>query len=188
MKASKGSAFEREICKKLSLWWTKYSDQPREDIFWRTAGSGARAKVRGRKNKKTAGQHGDIAAIDPIGKPFIDLLTLELKRGYNKSTIADLLDKPAKAAKQVYEKWFEQAKESAEQAKSVSWALIVKHNQREPIIFMPHEFIEWMGWDEWPTLPQLYLDCEQGCICGVLLSDFLEQAFPEDIEAFIEKR
>ena len=36
---SKGSPFERELCVKLSDWWTGQIDS---DIFWRTAGSGGR--------------------------------------------------------------------------------------------------------------------------------------------------
>lgn len=136
-KSAKGSAFERECCVKLSLWWTQDLPEPREDIFWRTAGSGARAKVRGRKSKQTHGQHGDICAIDPIGQPLIDLLTIELKRGYSKHTIADLLDKPEGAAKQVYEKWIEQAKESHKHAKSNSWLLIVKRDRRLAMAISP---------------------------------------------------
>ena len=136
-KSAKGSAFEREICTKLSLWWTQDLPEPRTDIFWRTSGSGARAKVRGRKGKQTHGQHGDICAIDPIGQPLIDLLTIELKRGYSKHTITDLLDKPEGAAKQVYEKWIEQAEESHVHAGSKSWLLIVKRDRRKELIISP---------------------------------------------------
>ena len=39
-KAYKGSEFEREMCKCLSLWWT---DSKRDDVFWRSAQSGGRA-------------------------------------------------------------------------------------------------------------------------------------------------
>jgi hypothetical protein len=130
----KGSKFERDICKELSLWW---SNGLRDDIFWRTAGSGARAKVRGRKNKQTSGQHGDIGATDPIGAPLIDLITIELKRGYSKHTIADLLDKPKNGGKQVYEEWIEQAVESHQHAKSMTWMIIVKRDRREALVIMP---------------------------------------------------
>jgi len=78
--SSKGSSFEREVCKQLSLWWTKGE---REDIFWRTAGSGARATTRAKSGKTTARSYGDVIAIDPIGDPLIKEVTIEIKRGYN---------------------------------------------------------------------------------------------------------
>lgn len=133
-KSGKGSAFEREICTKLSLWWT---DGENDAVFWRTANSGGRATTRGKKGKGTKGQHGDIAAIDPIGEPFTRLLTIEIKRGYNRFTIADLLDKPAGAAKQKYEEWFEKIVKTSEAAGSWAWLLIVKRDRRETICFMP---------------------------------------------------
>lgn len=48
----KGSVFEREICKALGRWWT---DGERDDIFWRTAGSGARATCRLERGKVLRG-------------------------------------------------------------------------------------------------------------------------------------
>ena len=39
----------------------------------------------------------------------MDLVTFELKKGYNKDTIADLLDKPSGAAQQQFDKWIEKA-------------------------------------------------------------------------------
>jgi len=44
---AKGSSFEREICTILSKWWT---NNERDDVFWRTAGSGARATTRSKNN------------------------------------------------------------------------------------------------------------------------------------------
>lgn len=137
MKSSKGSAFERQICKELSLWWTQKERSPREDCFWRTAGSGARAKVRGRRGQSTYGQSGDICATDPSASVFTDLLTIEIKRGYSKSTFADLLDRPDNAARQFYEQCFEQVIESAEQANSFGWMLITKRDKRLPLVCMP---------------------------------------------------
>ena len=68
---AKGSQFERTVCKDLSLWWTKGK---RDDVFWRTSGSGARAKTRSKTGEKTFGQYGDVQATDPIGQPLICLL------------------------------------------------------------------------------------------------------------------
>jgi len=75
----KGQNFERTICKKLSLWWT---GDKQNDVFWRTAGSGARATVRMKKNECTALSAGDLGCIDPIGAHFINNCLVEIKRGY----------------------------------------------------------------------------------------------------------
>lgn len=76
----KGGSFEREMCKKFSLWWT---EGQRDDIFWRTAGSGARATVRAKKGQGTKNSYGDMMAIDPIGEPLLKVVTVEFKRGYS---------------------------------------------------------------------------------------------------------
>jgi hypothetical protein len=93
-KSSKGSSFEREVCKLLSLWWTQDLNPPRDDVFWRTSQSGGRATERMKKNVATAYSSGDVTFIDPIGQPFIDALMIELKRGYTSEiAILDFLDK-----------------------------------------------------------------------------------------------
>lgn len=133
-KAKKGSKFERDTCRTLSLWWT---GGERDDVFWRTGGSGGRAKLRGRRGVSTYGQHGDIAATDPIGDPLIDVFTIELKRGYSKHTIQDLLDKPRKGARPKVQEWIDQAIESWEQAGSFTWLLIFRRDKREALVIFP---------------------------------------------------
>ena len=136
----KGSKFERETCVRLSLWW---SEGRRDDLFWRSAGSGARAKVRGRRGKQTHGHHGDIVATHPHGEPLIDVLTLELKRGYAGATIHDLIDKPDRAPKaQPYDAWIEQAEESHLAAGSLSWGIVSRRDRRDALITLPHVFYE----------------------------------------------
>jgi len=76
---AKGSNFEREVSKELSLWTT---NGVRDDIYWRSSQSGGRATIRARQGKKTANSAGDICFIDPIGKPLLDIFVLELKNGY----------------------------------------------------------------------------------------------------------
>lgn len=130
-KSNKGSAFERKICKQLSLWWTNGS---RNDVFWRTAGSGAMAKTRSKKGGVAFGQYGDVQATDPCAQPFIDLFSIELKRGYSKDNLQNIIDKPKTAAKQTYEKFIEQAKKDAKNAGAYDWLLIIKRNRREPLV------------------------------------------------------
>ncbi len=144
-KSKKGYSFERYVAKTLSLWWTNGKN---DSVFWRTSGSGARATMRGKTGKKTKNAYGDISAVDPIGQPLIDLLTIEIKRGYSGHTFADLLDKPDDAAVQLYEKWFQQAEEAHAQAGSFSWILITKRDRREPLVFMPHRLSVEVPWRE----------------------------------------
>jgi hypothetical protein len=87
----KGPNFEREIPKEFSLWFT---GGERDDIFWRTQGSGGRAKNRSKKGLSTYGSYGDLMAVDPIGEPLTQACLIELKRGYKKWSFLDLVDRP----------------------------------------------------------------------------------------------
>lgn len=82
MISKKGGAFEKEIAKQLSLWWTQTFKKPRDDIFYKSTGSGNRATIRMKKNIKTANSYGDITILDPIGLPVLRLFLIECKRGY----------------------------------------------------------------------------------------------------------
>src|ERR1700761_8442342 len=82
---AKGNNFEREICKKLSLWITKGSD---DSIFWRSTNSGGRATSRSKIGKKTANSYGDIAALVPLGEEFLRVVNAELKTGYNSLSLS----------------------------------------------------------------------------------------------------
>ena len=130
----KGGVFERLICKQLSLWW---SNGKRDDIFWRTAGSGARATARANVGRRTVNEYGDVHATDPIGQPLIDLCTIELKKGYGRNSYFDLLDKLSKETKQPYKKFILQAIGQHEQAETEWWLLITKRDYKETLIAMP---------------------------------------------------
>jgi hypothetical protein len=151
----KGSAWERTVCAKLSLWW---SEGDRDDLFWRTGGSGGRANVRGQRGRRTHGQHGDICATHPSAEPLIDLLTVELKRGYSKHTVADLLDKSPKAAIQTFEEWLDQIESSHTQAGSFAWLLIQRRDKRQPLVFFPDSLLEQLNsFDCFDTRPSPFL-------------------------------
>ncbi|HDY87726.1 MAG TPA: hypothetical protein ENH82_06350 [bacterium] len=133
---AKGSNFEREICKQLSLWWT---NGKRDDVFWRTAGSGARATTRSKQHQSTFGQYGDVQATDPIGQPLIDICTIELKRGYSNETFANLIEdsQTANAKPCMYTKFIEQAYSDHVKAETFAWMLIVKRDRRKAIVIFP---------------------------------------------------
>jgi hypothetical protein len=75
----KGSAFERKVCVRLSLWVT---NGKKKDVFWRSSMSGGRATVhvkRGDKNR----QAGDITAVAPEGHDLTDVFFVECKHVRN---------------------------------------------------------------------------------------------------------
>ena len=76
---AKGSNFENEMLKTFGLWWT---NGERDDVFCRTAGSGAKATCRQKKGQSTHNSCGDLGYLDEIGKPLIDWAVIEFKRGY----------------------------------------------------------------------------------------------------------
>lgn len=143
---AKGPSFERWFCDRLSAWW---SGSPDASVFWRTANSGGRATVRGRKGKKTGNHHGDVCAIDPSGNDFLKVFCVELKRGYNRHTLQDLLDRSdKKIVTQVYEKWVEKAETCREAAGALHWMIVVKRDGREPLVMMPVEAFNSLGFDQ----------------------------------------
>jgi hypothetical protein len=73
---AKGSAFEREVCKKLSLW---LSAGRRDDLLWRSAMSGGRATVRFKQGSTARAQAGDISAIHPLGAILTSRYVIEVK-------------------------------------------------------------------------------------------------------------
>jgi len=135
----KGSGYEREICTAFGMWWT---GGERDDVFWRASGSGARAKVRGRSGRSTAGQHGDVCATDPIGAPLIALFTIEIKRGYSSASIHAMLDRPARSAQGPYDAFLEQAMESHKNAGSEAWMLITRRDRRDAMVWVPSHVIK----------------------------------------------
>lgn len=138
-KSLKGGGFERDLCHRLTLWWT---DDPDADVvFWRTSQSGGRATTRRKAGKKGSTHCGDIASTDPSSKPFTDLMMVEAKRGYSQYTLFDLLDKPPHAAQQEVEKWVQQACWAATHAGSFSWIIAFRRDKREAFVLMPHRLM-----------------------------------------------
>src|SRR5688500_2024599 len=76
---AKGAGYEREICKRLSLW---VSAGKREDLFWRSAMTGGRATVARKRGADLAAQAGDITATHEDGHVLTNAWYIECKR-YN---------------------------------------------------------------------------------------------------------
>ncbi len=135
---NKGSQFERDVCRELSLWW---SHGERDDIFWRSVTSGARATQRSKSRKQTHGQYGDIQATDPIGQPLLCIFCFELKRGYPNASVSDLIECDNGGQ---FGKWLKQAWKSTKLGGSFYPILLTKRNQRAVVICYPAEFTRFL--------------------------------------------
>lgn len=129
----KGSPYERELCRKLSLWWT---GGKRDDVFWRSSTSGAMATTRGKKGKKTEGHASDISSTHPSSAAFTDLLAIEAKRGYNNVHIGDMLE-PKSFARTTFLGWAAQARASCDLAGTYSYIIIHRRDRKESIVYVP---------------------------------------------------
>jgi len=183
-KGKKGSQFERHICKELSLWWT---EGERNDIFWRTSTSGARATNRSKKGTSTFGQYGDVQATDPIGQPLIDLCTIEIKKGYSYHSFFDLIDKLPNETKQPYRQFIQQARDQRKEARTFSWLLITARDRKKPMIAMPvrlKRLLMKAGGEPDGCYPQVtlrfFLPGEENEDC-----DYVQKIFVTTLEEFI---
>lgn len=136
---AKGGQFERDMCKDLSLWWTHGE---REDVFWRTSGSGARATTRGKQGKSTHGHHGDITYTDPIGKPFLDCFIVELKKGYKDASLSRIIDHEGNSGPGLYHDWIVKSIESQQLSGSKYWLVIAKKDRRKTLVIQPRQFTD----------------------------------------------
>ena len=125
---SKGSQFERDICKALSLW---VSHGKSEDLFWRSAMSGGRATVGARKGKDLARHAGDISATGREGHALTDDWYIECKRYADLNFGAFFL----KAAGPLAQFWAE-ACAQADQHKKMPM-LIAREDRNETFVLLP---------------------------------------------------
>lgn len=197
----KGNPFEREIAKRLSLWWSV--DNNNDNIFWRTTQSGGRATTRAKAGKEASLHCGDICALDPIGDPLLKVINFELKRGYNKAVLHDLLDmsfakqethaKNAGTKKEAanYITWVTKAERDRKRSGALYWAIIHKRDYREELLVMQGGL-----WDSLPSRsqyqflfrgPMSTIHLEDGTsIIIVQLKDFFAVIKPEDILTILE--
>jgi hypothetical protein len=90
---TKGSAFERDVCVKLSLW---ISEGKSKDLFWRSAMSGGRATQSFKRGDVLRRQAGDISAVAPEGHVLTDQFYIELKHLKDLEYASFLLSKAGK--------------------------------------------------------------------------------------------
>jgi len=140
---AKGSSFEREICKELSLWWSK---GVRDDIFWRTAGSGARATVR-RKGRDcdTANSTGDMCSLHSSGEPFIRHFLIEMKKGYTRGgdriDVLKMIDALEGRKSCLLQQWLDKAWLEAHSAGRKEVWLIFQRDLSKPMLMVRHSWL-----------------------------------------------
>jgi hypothetical protein len=179
----KGPQYERDICRLLSEWWTKGE---RDDIFWRSAGSGARHTARRKKGKSTTNSGADVTFLDHIGRPLIETLTIEIKRGYQ-HTVQDLLDVPKGNVKQ-FEDWIKKVERTSHHTNTFAWLLIYRRDRREPLVWLPDRLWVELRYPNsiWVVRPfiQSYFRIRKKkyWIVGMRLETFLRLIFPKDIK------
>lgn len=178
---NKGSAFERIVCKELSLWWTSGES---DAVFHRSVTSGGFATTRAKGGKKSENAYGDIMVLDTIGKPLLDLCCFELKCGYGKWCVIDMMDRSINSAQSTVEKFWEQACAEAERAHVPYGVVIAKRDRRQPVIFFPKElFTHLSPFVGVYTGPRLYMDLQGDLLMLVPFRDWLEYVTPESIRS-----
>ena len=131
----KGSSFEREVSKLLSLWWSDGADK---NIFWRSVSSGAKATQMKKSGELLHSQSGDISLLKPISCKFIDDFYLELKF-YQEFDLVSNVMAPTNKNK-LYEFWDETIKQATLYGKT---PLLIFKTNRNPIsvcynIYLPN--------------------------------------------------
>lgn len=200
----KGAEYERVICKQLSLWLTGGTS---DDELWRSSQSGGRATVRHRKGKETKGHAGDVVATGKYGARLLKIVTLEIKRGYNKvanlHTILDLRDQTD--AVQMYEDWMFQAHLASRRAGTDHWWLIHRRDGRNATIFMPYRLWNMLTGDTKMGRPDPFLQmsftARRGkvrgrqklkrrffTVVGMQLDHFLETVTPDRLWEWLPKK
>jgi hypothetical protein len=171
----RGFAFEREVCRLFSLWWSGGSD---DMLLWRTAGSGSCATTRRKGGKATKGQDGDVGAIDPAIAPLIRFWNVECKHGYKASSFHDLLDRPRGHSPPDPWHWMKHSRTCAEASGALFWCVIWRRTRRRILLACPHDAALLIG--AGPALATLDGHClgELGDVAVYSADDFFSNAKP----------
>jgi hypothetical protein len=187
-KSKKGSAFERRTCKDLSMWFT---NGERDDVFWRTAGSGARATVRAKQGKMTADSAGDICAIDECGKPLTRLAVFELKKGYtgkspsSRISVLQFIDSLPSEKPPLIEQWMIKLRKECTTHDRPYGFIIFERDRKKAVICMRRETFEYVKLRnpnefKWPPFgPFCTIYGKKSELVFFLLEDFLNWCPPE---------
>ncbi len=138
MGQKKGKKFEKEIAKKISVWWT---NGERDDVFYLTSGSGSRYTFRKKVGKDTKNSSGDIGILDPIGQPFLNIFSIEAKNGYsNKLDIMSIID-GKKDQKHIIFDWALKAQNEVDGTDKECFIIIIKRDRKNKVVVIEPHFL-----------------------------------------------
>ena len=123
---AKGSNFERDTCRLLSLWLSR---SQRADLFTRNVLSGGAFTIRTTER----GIPGDVAASDPLSHEFLSLYSIECKH-HADLKLSELLLKPQRLSS--FGKIIAKAEEQAAETQRY-YLIVAKQNNRDTVIFTP---------------------------------------------------
>lgn len=153
----KGSAFERVICRELSLLISKGT---RTDLYWRSAMSGGRATLELRKDIVNQTQAGDISAIDILGHWLVRDYQIECKHYADLNFTSSFLSKTGR----LYSFWNSTMTDSLRRDKAPM--LIAKQNNRPTIMLTlprrsPADIKPIITLHNWPAEVRLFSQIEE---------------------------
>lgn len=154
---AKGCQYERDVSKTLSLWLT---DGEREDVLWRSAGSGNRSTI--------ADDHrahaGDLMATTPEGYVLTEPTYIEIKR-YKDLEIKKIL----KGTGKLFKVW----NDTVEEARSFDkWPVLIARQDYYPALWcVPGGIMR----DFVTCTPVLQAPKTDHCMTAYLLDEVLEQ-------------
>jgi hypothetical protein len=185
--SQKGFGFERKLAVIFGKWWTAGE---RDDVFWRTDGSGSRATSRARRGKRTRFQYGDMTFTDPIGQPLIEAFSFEFKN-YKTYDLLSALS-PTDPNKSWLVFWAEAGIDAKLSEREP--ILITKKNQHKVLMWMPKPLFVTLYSLGFRPYPRMFIelkaqtvrlklnktvDIPQHCVVGILFDDFIAQVDPQ---------
>jgi len=166
---TKGNAYERDLCRKISLWITGGS---RDDTVWRSASSGAVHTVRSRKKTDKGdylSQVGDLCSIDPLSEFFFHKIAIEAKR-YADLQFGNMLCGVTSKASE----FWKVHEELCRKANKEPW-LIAKQNRKPDLLFLSTGFFLSVSERNQALLKTVAIAHFPGLRCSVyVLDDFLK--------------
>lgn len=128
---SKGSLFEREVGKNLSLWLT---EGEQSNIFSRNVLSGGGFTITAKTGIETPNIPGDLMAASPLAFEFLSMFSIECKHRADIGIDVYLRDTKGTS---FLSKTIKHTKEQAE-LHNLSWMVIAKQNRCDTMVFMEH--------------------------------------------------
>lgn len=158
----KGSAFERDVCVRLSGWLSRGE---RKDLFWRSAMSGGRATVALKARESTLkAQAGDISTVTGQGELFTSIFCIEAKHYAELKFHAAVMQRAGTVPTII--KFWHEAKFDAAQHEKIPM-LIAKQNNYPAMMGTTTQAMRYLKLYDWSVH---FVDYE---LCFVLFDMFL---------------